>query len=77
MNIGTCVKIHIGKFDYNVLNEIAQMGLAKRLDYNWFQVEANTAHELMTYLASVVSNSIGYLPATDRIDKSSFSATYL
>ena len=77
MNIGTCVKIHIGKFDYNVLNEITQMGLAKRLDYNWFQVEANTAHELMTYLASVVSNSIGYLPATDRIDKSSFSATYL
>ena len=31
----------------------------------------------MTYLASVVSNSIGYLPATDRIDKSSFSSTSL
>lgn len=74
---GPYAKIHIEKFDYNILNEITQMGLARRLDEYWYQVEVNTAHELMTFLASVIANRIDYLPATDSIDKNSFSATYM
>ena len=58
-----------GKFDYSIFEELTKMGLAERIDDDWFHVEGKTASELMTFLASVIGNIKGYIPATDKIDK--------
>ena len=66
------LRIHTGKFDYSIFEELTQMGLAKRIDNDWFYVEEKTASELMTILASVIGSIKGYVPATDKIDKICF-----
>lgn len=70
-------KIHAGKFDYYIFNELTKLGLAKKIDDLWFEVENRTANELMTFLASVVGNAIDYIPTTDHIEKTIFSASYI
>ena len=76
-NENRSVKIHTHKFDFSVFEELVKMGLAKRIDGFWFNVEERTANELMTFLASVVGNAINYIPTTDRIDKPYFSTSYI
>lgn len=45
------LRIHAGKFDYSIFEELTKMGLAERIDNDWFHVEEKTASELMTFLA--------------------------
>lgn len=69
-------RLHIDKFNPEILEELTRMGLAERWDDVWYNVERTTAHELMMLLASVVANKMDYLPATDEMDYS-FSTSYI
>lgn len=69
-------KLHANKFDNEIFYHLTQMGLAKRTDDYWYIVEKKTAYELMTFLASVIANKIGYQLTTDTIDYR-FSTPYI
>jgi hypothetical protein len=69
-------KLHVDKFDFEIFHELTQMGLAERIDNNWYNVEKKTANELMTFLTSVIANKIDFQPTTDKIDYS-FATTYI
>jgi len=60
--------IHIEKM--NQLGEVfVDMGLAKRKDYPWYNVEAKTAAEFMAYLAATLGKLEGLqlMPVTDEL----------
>lgn len=61
--------IHMGKLA-DLGYELVELGLAKRMETNrsWFEVEAHTAKNFMTYLAFLISNATEYVPATDNYD---------
>ncbi len=69
-------RLHVGKLDAHIFDNLTQMGLAERIDDYWYVVENKTAGELMTFLSSVIANKIDYQPATDRMDRG-FSTTYI
>lgn len=71
------LRIHAGKFDYSIFEELTQMGLAERFNNDWFHVEEKTASELMSFLASIIGNIKGYIPATDKIDKICFPNSHI
>jgi hypothetical protein len=61
-------KIHIEKMDD--LGEIfVGMGLAKRKEYPWYEVEAETGKEFMAYLAATLGRleDLLYIPITDEL----------
>lgn len=64
---GKFEKIHVDKFDGEIFYLLEQVGLATRLNYEWFRVESRTADDLMTFLASVIGCKLHYQPATDKI----------
>jgi hypothetical protein len=59
-------KISSQKFDDNLLYALSELGLAKKTEGNWYEVEQVTANYLMTYLASVIANKLQMLPVTDK-----------
>lgn len=65
---GNSIRLHANKFDDEVFYQLIHMGLAEHIDGYWYNVEKQTANELMTFLASVIANKIDYLPTTDKID---------
>lgn len=69
-------RLHVDKFNPEILTELTRMGVAERVDWNWYNVERKTANELMMLLASVVANKIDYLPATDEMNYD-FSFPYI
>lgn len=68
-------KLHANKFDSNVFDYLMEIGLAERMDYNWYNVENKTANDLMLLLSSVIADKIQSVVATDKIDYS-FSQIY-
>jgi len=68
-------KLHINKFDSDVFDYLMEIGLAERIDYNWYNVENKTANDLMFLLSSVIADKIQSTLATDKIDYS-FSQIY-
>jgi len=61
-------KIHIEKMD--ALGEVfVDMGLAKRKEYCWYEVEAETGKEFMAYLAATLGRleDLQYIPITDEL----------
>jgi len=71
---GRVSKIHSQKFDGSIFYSLEQVGLATRLDNNWFNVESTTAQLLMKYLATIVGNKLEMLPTTDTIRRSFMSS---
>ncbi|MBB5438332.1 hypothetical protein HDC92_002008 [Pedobacter sp. AK017] len=59
------VRIHNNKFDDEIFYVLINMGLAERIDYQWYNVEVKIANHLMKYLASVISKKTDRLPTTD------------
>lgn len=62
------IRLHADKLCDDVFYNLTQMGLAKRINYYWYDVEPKTANELMTFLTSVVANKLDYQPVTDKIN---------
>jgi len=58
-------KIHVDKFDGEIFYQLEQAGLAKRENHEWYIVEQRTAHDLMSFLATVIGRKLDFLPATD------------
>jgi hypothetical protein len=59
------VRIHNNKFDDEIFYVLINMGLAEKIDYQWYNVEVKIANHLMKYLASVISKKTNRLPTTD------------
>lgn len=60
-------RIHFQKFGEDLLNHLVKLKIAKRRDWQWFEVENKTARLLMMYLATVIGKTGGFTPATDKI----------
>jgi hypothetical protein len=65
--IKTC-RIHIEKMD-KLAKFFVSMELAKEKDYPWYEVEAETGKEFMTYLAATLGkiDELQYMPITDEL----------
>lgn len=61
--------IHVEKFDGEIFYQLEHAGIAKRQNGRWYEVESETANELMSYLASVLGATLNYLPSTDNYNK--------
>lgn len=70
---GSVSKIHAQKFDGEIFYSLVQIGLARRLDGNWYEVETSTAEYLMKYLATILSTKLNLLPTTDTFKRSIMS----
>lgn len=68
-------QLHVNKFDNKIFTYLMEMGLAKRINYDWYNVENKTANDLMFLLSSVIADKIQSIVATDKIDYS-FSLIY-
>lgn len=75
MDFAKQCKPHINKFDSDVFDYLMEIGLAERIDYNWYNVENKTANDLMFLLSSVIADKIQSTLATDKVDYS-FSLIY-
>ncbi|WP_282016004.1 hypothetical protein [Marinifilum flexuosum] len=69
---GDGAKIHSDKFNGEIFYTLEQMGLARRTLDNWYVVEAVTANYLMTFLANIIGEKLGYRLTTDTV-RPSFS----
>lgn len=58
-------RIHFQKADYRLFSELEQLGVAKRKNWEWFNIESRVARLYMMYLATVISKSGQYTPGTD------------
>lgn len=67
---GRVSRIHAHKFDWEIFYSLEQIGLARRLDGNWYIVETSTAEYLMKYLATILSTKLEMLPTTDTFKRS-------
>lgn len=68
------VPISTFKFDMEIFRALEDCGLAKNIGDFTYLVESKTANQMMSYLASVLSNKLNYIPTTDKlIRKSPFS----
>lgn len=72
-NVITGSRLHANKFDSEIFYSLTQMGLAKRIDEYWYEVENRTAYDLMFFLATIVANKIDYQPTTNKIQYSPFT----
>lgn len=68
-------RIHADKFDGEIFYQLEQMGLARRGENNWYQVEKYTANHLMKFLATVIGSKLQMQPTTDNYRKRFISAT--
>lgn len=68
-------RVHADKFDGEIFYQLEQMGLAKRGENNWYQVEKYTADHLMKFLASVISSKLKMQPTTDTYRRRFIPAT--
>lgn len=61
-------RIHIEKIE-DIAEELCRMGLARRSEYPWYEVEQELALKFMAYLASVLGNlkEVNSRPITDAI----------
>lgn len=59
------VRIHVDKFDENIFYGLEQLGLANKVNSNWYTVERKTANQLMKFLATVIGGKTDRLPTTD------------
>lgn len=50
----------LNKVDRNVFAQLTEMELAENLNSSRYLVEKQIAHELMTFLATVISKKIDY-----------------
>ncbi len=66
-------RIHSQKFADSVYYSLTQIGLAKRGDGNWYDVEKATASYLMEYLATILSEKLDRMPTTDTLPTRAFS----
>jgi hypothetical protein len=62
------IPIHLEKTS-SLGDELAALGLAKRVEYPWLSVEARTAEEFMYYLATVLGQhrELQFSPVTDEL----------
>lgn len=60
-------RVHIEKLD-NIAERLCQMGLARRAEYPWYDIEARLAAQFMAYLAGVLSKvpEFNSQPITDQ-----------
>lgn len=70
-------RIHANKFDGELFYSLEQIGLARRVENNWFMVESSTAEYLMKYLATIISTKLEMLPTTDKISRSFANAAFI
>lgn len=59
------MQIHADKFNQDLFHGLEELGLAKRINENWYSVEQRTANNLMKYLATLISAETNRLPTTD------------
>lgn len=69
-------KLHVNKFDSDIFAYLIKVGLAERIDCNWYNVENKTANDLMFLLSSVIADKIKSTVATDGMDRK-FSKNYV
>jgi hypothetical protein len=50
-------KINGQKFNSDLLYQLEQLGLARRTEGNWYEVENMTAGNLMSYLSNIIAQS--------------------
>ncbi|MCH8331921.1 MAG: hypothetical protein IH946_11195 [Bacteroidetes bacterium] len=64
---GDTVKVHINKFNSELMRDLEQRGLLEREGQwsGWYEVETHTACLLMTYAAHIISVNAGYTPSSD------------
>jgi hypothetical protein len=67
---GVGSRIHSEKFDGEIFYQLEIMGLARRMEGNWYSVETTTAGYLMTFLATVIGSKLDMRPTTDILDQS-------
>jgi len=60
-------RINSLKFDEGLLSGLSELGIARRKEGNWFEVEKTTANYLMTYLASILGAKLELTPTTDKL----------
>ncbi|GAB3721610.1 kinase [Flavobacterium koreense] len=70
---GRVSRIHAQKFDGQIFYSLEQIGLARRLDNDWYFVETSAAEYLMKYLATIISTKLEMLPTTDTFRRSFMS----
>lgn len=62
---GVGARIHSEKFDGEIFYQLEHMGLARRMEGNWYSVESTTASYLMTFLATIIGTKLEMRPTTD------------
>lgn len=65
-NRGYQARIHLQKFGERSLQLLVDLGIATRIDWEWFYVERETANTIMLYLATIISTVENYTASTDR-----------
>ncbi len=56
--------IHAGKLGY-IGDELERMGLAKRINKQWFSMDSQLSKSFMTFLSMLIGQETGRIPATD------------
>jgi hypothetical protein len=69
-------RIHAQKFDSEIFYSLEQIGLARKVDGNWYMVETSTSEYLMKYLATIISTKLEMLPTTDSFKRSIMSRKF-
>lgn len=66
LTIRPTLRVHIEKLD-DIGSKLCKIGLAKKSDYPWYDIEAQLANKFMAYLAGVLSSlpEINSRPITD------------
>ncbi|MBN1397596.1 MAG: hypothetical protein JXA06_06160 [Bacteroidetes bacterium] len=62
---GHTSRIHFQKADYRLFSELEQMDVAKRKNWEWFNIESRIARLYMMYLVTVISKSGQFTLGTD------------
>lgn len=64
---GKVSRIHFQKFGEGLLQNLVELGIAFRRDWQWYDIESRAARLLMIYLATIIGETGNFTPATDRI----------
>lgn len=64
---GFITRIHFQKFGANLIEELVELGIAARQNYEWYYVESSTANLIMQYLATVIAKQGQFTPSTDNV----------
>jgi hypothetical protein len=67
-------RIHKNKFHDNLMDNLTELGLARRSEGSWFEVEKTTAKYLMEFWATVLAVKLDRLPATNTLQSGVFSS---